>query len=80
MQITRDIARAAAWDAANRQMRKAERNVWNEDDYILACEEFARLWWEPDARGSSVARTGATRSPRAIGALLAPRPRFPTST
>ena len=38
-----DIARLAAEDAANRQMRKAGRERWNEDDWNLACAEFERL-------------------------------------
>ena len=41
-----EIARAAAEDAANRQMRKAGRECWNEDDWNLACAEFERLTGE----------------------------------
>lgn len=41
--LTNQLARAAATDAANRQMRKAGRQKWNASDYNLACREFARL-------------------------------------
>ena len=37
------IARAAAKDAANRQMRAEGRTVWNKDDYELAVRTFNRL-------------------------------------
>jgi hypothetical protein len=49
LSMTPAIARAAARDAANRQMHAAGRTAWNEDDYNLACDEFLRLWpeeWE----------------------------------
>lgn len=42
--LTRELAYAAATDAANRQMRKAGRMRWNKDDYNLAASEFERLW------------------------------------
>lgn len=42
--LTRELARAASCDAANRQMRAAGRTAWNEDDADLACAEFERLW------------------------------------
>ena len=41
--LTRDLARAAAADAANRQARAAGRAAWSEEDYNLACAEFERL-------------------------------------
>lgn len=41
--MTESEARAIAHDAASRQMRKACREQWNEDDYNLACEKLARL-------------------------------------
>ena len=44
IRMSREIAWAAAWDAGNRSMRKAGREVWNEDDYNAACAEFERLW------------------------------------
>ncbi len=44
MKLTREIARSAATDAADRQKRKAGRKAWSEDDYNLACREFERLW------------------------------------
>jgi len=43
VEITWDLARAAAEDAANRQMKKDGRGVWNENDYQLAGEVFNRL-------------------------------------
>jgi hypothetical protein len=48
--MTQQLARAAATDAANRQMREAGRTKWNEDDYDLAAREFNRLWPEPGRR------------------------------
>jgi hypothetical protein len=42
--MTPELARAAAADAANRQMRAAGRKAWSEDDYTLACATFERLW------------------------------------
>lgn len=44
MRLTRDLAWAAATDAANRQMRKAGRTAWSEADYDLAVTTFNRLW------------------------------------
>lgn len=44
IQITRELANASAMDAANRQMRKAGRKAWNEDDYNLSVSTFNRLW------------------------------------
>jgi hypothetical protein len=41
--ITRELARAAAWDAGNRNMRKHKREIWNQQDWNAACREFARL-------------------------------------
>jgi hypothetical protein len=40
------IARAAGADAANRQMRKAGRTIWSDEDYALACVEFNRIFPE----------------------------------
>lgn len=34
--MTRDLAYCLGFDYANRQMRKAGRKTWNEDDYNLA--------------------------------------------
>lgn len=42
--LTYDLAMAASQDAGNRSMRKAERKVWNEDDYNAAAAEFDRVW------------------------------------
>ena len=42
--LTYELAHAAAWDEANRQMRANGRNTWDEDDYNRACEVFNRLW------------------------------------
>lgn len=41
--LTPSIARAAAQDAGNRSMRKANRTKWNADDYNAAAREYARL-------------------------------------
>jgi len=42
--LTYNVAMAAARDAANRQMLRAGREAWNEDDQRLAHETFNRLW------------------------------------
>jgi len=42
--LTKEIAWAAATDAANASMRKASRKVWEEDDYNTAVEVYNRLW------------------------------------
>lgn len=39
-----DLAMAVGRDAANRNMRKAGRERWNEDDWNVACETFDRLF------------------------------------
>lgn len=46
--MTYDLAMAAAWDAANRSMRKAGRKVWSVDDYNAAVDEFYRLMPKSD--------------------------------
>lgn len=38
-----NLLRASAWDAANRQMRKAGRSKWGRADYDLACDVQERL-------------------------------------
>src|ERR1039457_3907629 len=47
--MTEALARAAGADAANRQMRKAARTSWSEEDYNAAVAEFNRLWPDPFA-------------------------------
>ncbi len=42
--ITREIARAAGWDAGNRSMKAAGRKAWNAADYAAAVAECDRLW------------------------------------
>jgi hypothetical protein len=44
IKLTRDLARRASWDAANRAMRAGGRKAWNEDDANIAAAEFNRLW------------------------------------
>ncbi len=44
IELTRELAVAAGWDAANRSMRAAGRKIWTEDDADIAAEEFNRLW------------------------------------
>lgn len=46
MQMTYELAWAAATDAANRQMRAAGRHAWNREDFNLAVSEYNRLWPE----------------------------------
>lgn len=43
MKLTYELAMAAGRDAANRNMRKAGRSVWNEDDYNVAIDTYTRL-------------------------------------
>ena len=43
IELNVDIARAAATDAGNRNMRKHGRTKWNYDDAIAAHREFSRL-------------------------------------
>jgi hypothetical protein len=44
MQLTESIARAAAQDAGNRSMREAGRAKWSRADWVVAWNEFDRLW------------------------------------
>lgn len=46
--LTRRMAYLAAQDAATRNMRKHGRTFWSDDDYLIACEEFERLWPEDE--------------------------------
>lgn len=41
--LTRELAFASGQDAANAQMRKANRTAWNSDDASLAAEITNRL-------------------------------------
>ena len=43
MKITYQIAMAAGRDAANRNMRKNGRAVWNEEYHIIACDVINNL-------------------------------------
>jgi hypothetical protein len=43
MNMTRNVAYAAAVDFANKRMRKAGRKAWSVGDYRAACEKFAEL-------------------------------------
>jgi hypothetical protein len=44
MPLTIALARAIAWDAGNRSMRKAGRSAWDEADWNVAAETARRLW------------------------------------
>lgn len=44
--MTRDLAMAAARDAATAAMRHAGRRAWSVDDYNLCVATFDRLWPE----------------------------------
>lgn len=46
--LTRRMAYLAAQDAATRNMRKHGRTFWSDEDYLIACEEFERLWPEDE--------------------------------
>jgi len=43
IQLTEQLARAAATDAGNAHARRHDRHAWNEDDYNAAVAEFDRL-------------------------------------
>jgi hypothetical protein len=43
-----EIARAAAQDAANRQMKEGRRARWSLEDYCLAVETMDKLYGYPD--------------------------------
>ena len=42
--MTYAIAHSVATDVANSQMKANRRNMWNVDDYNLACRTLARLF------------------------------------
>lgn len=42
--MTYEIAMAAGWDAANRNMQKAGRNVWAREDVNVAAAEVERVY------------------------------------
>lgn len=44
MRLTRELAYAAARDAANAHARKHGRAAWNAADYGVCAETFDRLW------------------------------------
>lgn len=43
---TEPLARAAAWDAANRSARAQGREKWTAEDLAVAVAEYHRLWPE----------------------------------
>lgn len=43
IKIDRQLASAAGQDAANRNMRKEGRHVWNEEDWNIAAKTFHKL-------------------------------------
>lgn len=43
IELTEELCRAAAMDAANRNMRKSGRTIWNKEDYNIAVRELERL-------------------------------------
>jgi hypothetical protein len=44
IEMTEALARAAATDAADRNMKQAGRIEWNEEDWDVGCETYERLW------------------------------------
>ena len=42
--MTYEIAFAIGWDAANRNMRRAGRNVWTREDVNVAAAEMERVY------------------------------------
>ena len=44
MKMTKDLARAAGYDVAQRNMRTNGRKKWNAEDYHLGAIEFEKLW------------------------------------
>jgi hypothetical protein len=53
VELTEVLARAAAKDAANAQMRKAGRKKWNIDDWNLSCQVLRKLWPIPEENDRS---------------------------
>jgi sulfite reductase beta subunit-like hemoprotein len=49
VEITYELAMAAARDAGNRSMREGRRTKWAVKDWNVACETFARLYGTPKA-------------------------------
>lgn len=47
IEITYELAMAAAHDAGNRSMREEHRTKWAVKDWNVACETFERLWPNP---------------------------------
>ena len=43
VELTMGLARAAAKDAADRNMREQRRTVWSAEDYRIACCELERI-------------------------------------
>lgn len=50
MEMTRELAWAAATEAGNKSMRKGGRIKWSLKDYNAAVGEFNRLWPNQDGR------------------------------
>lgn len=44
IKMTRDLAFAASWDAANRNIKKNKRKKWNKEDYNVGVEVYDKLW------------------------------------
>lgn len=44
IRMTRELAQAASWDAANNSMRAAGRKVWTDKDIDAANQVFEQLW------------------------------------
>lgn len=43
MKMTKEIANSIAIDEGNRNMRKAGRKAWSEDDYDIAVRKYNEL-------------------------------------
>ena len=58
MNMSYDLAMAAAADAAIRRMRKAGRSKWSRGDHAAACEGFDRLYGKRLWAGDHLKRQG----------------------
>lgn len=58
LEMTEELAHAAANDAANRQMRRAGRTAWSAEDFDLAVNTFEQLygWSNPNRKVNRLCR------------------------
>lgn len=61
--MTLPLAKAAAQDAANRNMKANGRSTWNADDYNVAVATEEKLWWinQPGHREEILSRSATSQ-------------------